>query len=331
MLINSSVSVEAPLPYQLHHVNYTDTSSPAIEIWPGQSTTMQLVVSSTTDCCFEFGSSEMSEAAIQNSYLLLAGKRYLFEHDRVDTHFRVIRLLSNGVLSYYSPGSAVSRNLPPLPASAVEYWHSELNLSASAWVGQIGGRSLTGGGGATVARGGASYFNNRLVARCYASGAGWGATGMAELAAIATMPWSFVVYRLRTVPGDNVQHSIYDGGSGPSDGPYIIARGTTTELLQVVEGATVTGAAADTAVHTIATWLDGTNINLSVDGTVTSAARAGSLANAVDTFAIGCRMFFGPTWFADVDVAFALFCSSKPSVFEVAALRAWASTWWGAP
>lgn len=224
--------------------------------------------------------------------------------------------------------SGVNPALPPLPASAVEYWHSELQCSASSWTGQIGGRVLPAVNTPSVGTDGAN-FNGRVVAKSDdAAQNSWRGTGLTPLVGAGARPWTFAVMRFRTTANDQGSHGISGVGFTQA---FQIGGGARRQLV-ITDGilAVLDAGPADTDVHRVKTWADGVNANVMIDGSAFSIAWVGSTPNPVTNAAIGTNV--GSAAFAsDANHAFVLVCSSRPTAPEEAALDAWAQAYWGAP
>src|SRR5215471_20048665 len=106
-----------------------------------------------------------------------------------------------------------SSQRPPLPASAIEYWHSELGVSlvsgdVDTWTGQLRGTVMTQVNGRPKYLADGAFFNSRNVIQCsqYSNGA----RGMISAAALGTplfvtssRPWFMSVYRVRQLPAND--------------------------------------------------------------------------------------------------------------------------------
>lgn len=238
----------------------------------------------------------------------------------------VIRRPTRRPLRYQQPGS--NRTLgqrPPLPSSAVEYWHSELQCTAATWTGQILGLVLPGVNTPTVATD-AGFFRGRPVGKTATSGNRvWRGNPLVGLPAAGSRPWVMLVARLRAIAG--TQQIISMGFDAATTEAQLFASATFFAATFSGSGNLNSTVASDTAVHRLKAWRDGTNRNVQVDGTLTSSADVG-VSIAVNTIALGCQSN-AAGGFADADVAFAIICSAKPSAAEEAALDGWAQSYWG--
>lgn len=219
---------------------------------------------------------------------------------------------------------------PPLPATVVEFWHSEISCSATAWVGQVGGRTLTGANTPTVAADG-TFFRGRPVAQATATGTkNWRNASLGTVLASGTRPWAYVIGRFRSTAGTTTIAS-YGRPAGSHDLSIQNVSGAPAIVRAFFFGTAASSSptANDTNPHRFKAWLDGTNANLTVDTTNYTAATAASLAGNVPAVSVGINAADGSTGGCDCSVAFYLLCSAKPSAAEEAALDAWASAYWG--
>lgn len=215
---------------------------------------------------------------------------------------------------------------PPLPASAVEYWHSELQCTPSAWVGQLRGSSLPGNGTPIVAVD-PGFFGGRVAAQAALSGKFWASATLPALATTGTRPWLYAVGRLRTT----AEATAVVVGAG---GTTALASLVLTSPVLVVgfnNGTTQVGSPpADTNVHRWKFGADGVNANLIQDDTAYTTPYAGSLPENCVAFAVGANPA-GFNFPCNCSLVFALICSSQPTPAEFAALDAWAMAYWGIP
>lgn len=209
---------------------------------------------------------------------------------------------------------------PPLPASAVEYWISEIQCTPSAWVGQLKGSSLAGGNTPTVAAD-PGYCNGRIAAQTTAATSkSWVNRSLPALLANGSRPCSYSVGRWRTVGIADVL-MVSHGGSLAASGIQQVA-GAKTSFVFSGGAAQVDGPAADTAAHRHIGWADGALANFQIDKTLYTTAYTGALGEASTMFAVGELSRTAYYW-ADASVWFWLLCSSKPSAAELYALDVW--------
>ena len=214
---------------------------------------------------------------------------------------------------------------PPLPISVtpIEYWHGDFQLTPSAWVGQLGGRSLTGTGTPVVGADGA-FFNGRPVAQTAITGSKyWSATGL-TVAATGTRPWMYSIARARTLDATS---RFLVGGGGGAIAHGLRARTANFRSLWNSAASNDTAGAADTNPHRFSTWLDGTSISLRVDGTSVTAAYTPALTADLTEIYVGKNPVAADT--GDSSIAFFLICSAIPTASEITALDAWSLRYWG--
>lgn len=249
----------------------------------------------------------------------------------------------------YSIGRALGRSIgyaidgdgivPPLPTSAVEYWHSELGASSSAAVGQIGGRTLPAVGSPTVAADG-SFFNGKNVYKSTSAGNYWAGTGLAALVSAGQRPWFFSVGRVQsfvqipTLWSIGEQQSVggtygfRHGGRGTSPNQYYEGFRGQNGSLQNADSAPGTGTTNPY------TWeLTGADATLGLVSVV-NGAQVAILTNATTQATVGgaidsARICSAGVATGNASLAFFLVCSAAPSAREIAALRAWSLSYWG--
>lgn len=228
-----------------------------------------------------------------------------------------------------SGGSSSASQVPPLPLNALEYWHSELQCSSASWVGQLGGRVLSGVNSPTVAVD-PGFFNGRPVAKSVSSTSSyWRGIGFTGLSLAGSRPWLYMVGRVRDTSPTGGFEIIYGiGRSGVDDDCRFLI--TSSFLAARTGGFNVTGPAANTAVHRFEMWQDPTTVFFDLDASSFTNTTSVVLPANTNAVAIGASSGVGNAP-SDSNVAFALLCSAKPTVAEVAAIDAWAQAYWGAP
>jgi hypothetical protein len=214
---------------------------------------------------------------------------------------------------------------PPLPTVAVAAWHSEAGCTPSAWVDYIAGLSLTGLNTPVVSSD-PGFFHGRTVAQsAITGGKGWRNAALGTVLASATRPWCYAVGRARTASGTQV----YVGQAGANDDYTFQGSGGPLYVINYNNaGKVLSGPAVDTAVHRVAWWLDGTNANISVDGSVTSSAYVNALAENITKIAVGCAGNSAAV-FSDFSAVLLILCSAKPTTLEETVLDAWAREYYG--
>lgn len=218
---------------------------------------------------------------------------------------------------------------PPLPASAVEYWHSGIQCAPAAWIGQIGGRSLTGVNTPVVAADSA-HFNGRVVAQTSIAGTRYWRNGaLAPVLIAGSQPWVYLIGRY--VPPIPAVTAVLAGmgAAGTENGAIRLTAGTGQRDCYF-NGVVVNNGTEDFLPHRFKMWKDGVNAHFDVDGTDAVTATATNLTHNITAIAVGSAANSAAN-FGDGRTAFYLLCSSKPSAAEEAALDAWAFTVWGVP
>lgn len=220
-------------------------------------------------------------------------------------------------------GGAVSQR-PPLPATAREYWHSELQCTPAAWVGQITGLSMAGGNTPVVAVDGA-FFNGRVVAQTErATPRYWANYAAGTVLATGTRPWKYTIARMRVID----QGVITSFGLASSDdmSSLGVVGGNFASYSNGGSGYLIFGP-RNTNPHRAKEWREAPNRYLDMDGTVVSVADGGLIANATGVSAGVSAAIV--TSGADASIAFYLLCTAKPTDPEIAALDAWSLAYWG--
>lgn len=230
----------------------------------------------------------------------------------------------------------LARN-PPLPASAVEYWHSELQCTPSVWTGQLRGNKITPQAGIPLVEPDSSYFSGRPVFKTKKSPVATVSTGATPLAPplapSGSNPWMFVVGRFLDLTsltsGGAVMCSfgqISPNGPGLSVG-YTDAQGAAAFTSF---GNLPNAAGSNTLPHIWKAWPDGTALHFTVDSTDVTMPAAGPTAVTLDVLTLGMAWNFA-SYATDAAIALVLLCSSKPTAAEEAALTTWAKAYWGVP
>lgn len=173
-------------------------------------------------------------------------------------------------------------------------------------------------------------FNGRNVVQCATSGTKClKVAGLSGFMPAGSRPWIFGVARYRTLGAGGAFPALYDFGGAASD--LIITSltpgGAGSSLRAYWSPTVVTGPAADTNVHGTATWLDGTNENLSVDGSNTSGANAAALSADITNIAIGNGVTTDAVC-SNTSHAMRLVCSQYPGAAAAAAVLALAKADW---
>lgn len=223
----------------------------------------------------------------------------------------------------------------PLPLSAVEYWHSERQATPASWIGQLKPSLVPSTSAQPAVAPDAGYFNNRPVVKIVGSPAqAYTSVGPKfSLLPGSSRPYAFAVARFLSQPfGINTQ--IFSFGDGvPAF--QLCFKPTTFEPRIIVytgAGSQTLDALAPAGTQTLVfeAWLDGTNLNLRVNGVLRTAANTSSLALPITAVGMGVNCH-SPNESGNIRIAFGVLCSAKPTDPEIAALRAWAASYWGSP
>ena len=214
---------------------------------------------------------------------------------------------------------------PPLPANAIAMWHAEMDCSSTAWIDQIGGRSMAGINSPVVAADG-SFFNGLPVAQPASSGKYWRVTGLPTLAASGTRPWVYCVGRTRVL--DGVSRNLVGAGDGTGTKDFGLVQRTSSKRTIWNNTQLAADGAGDTNPHRFASWFDGVNVNIRVDGTNFPTADTSSLGTNWTEVSVGYQNA-ASQGHGDVSIALYLITASAPSGPEEAALDAYTLAKWG--
>lgn len=232
---------------------------------------------------------------------------------------------------------------PPLPASAVEYWHSELGISlvsgaVDRWRGQLRGTDLVP---FTVLRRPAyqldgTFFNGRrIVFMTMAGGRCLRANAIAPpLTLVGTRPHIYMIIRLRTalVALNFLYRSVNLAGTALSAGSFTDGAAPPPPAMQCFwfPHATVPVPAPALTPLRYETFIN------SAGNIVARIGGASSVGGVAGLFAPGDleRLGFGANpndgQYTDSSWAFMLVCSSEITGEELADLDAWSLRYWGA-
>lgn len=218
------------------------------------------------------------------------------------------------------------RKLPEksLPTSALFMLHSEIALTPTAWVDQIGGRVLAGVNTPVVGADG-SHFNGRQVAQCAITGSKtWLGTALGTIAAAGSRPWIYCVARARTLDATS-RYVVATNGINA-----LRARTTNFRGLWDSTGSIDSPGAADTNAHQLSTWVTASVTALRLDQT-TGTSGGYTAAMVANMTAVGIGQDTAGANIMDASVAFVLICGSVPTAAEFATLNGWAKPYWNLP
>ena len=139
------------------------------------------------------------------------------------------------------------------------------------------------------------------------------ATALTSIAPSGSRPWLFIRGRWRSDSGTTSLWAVHAGSAGSSlavirNSPFTQFQGTDVNTLNVNDGS------ADFGVHSFSAWADGTNLNIDVDGSASSASFSGSLGAALTKIGVGVYAQDGATGKCDFSVGLILICSSYPGL-----------------
>ena len=236
-----------------------------------------------------------------------------------------IAALDTWARAYWGLGQQV----PPLPVTAVEFWHGELGASSGAAVGQLQGLSLTGQNTPVVAVDSAN-FNGRAVYQADATGNKcWFNSALGAVLPFGTRPYLYIIGRHR-VTSPASEHDLFCiGRVGISNETNIYLTSGNVRQILMLAGTTSNGT-GDTGVHRFEAWKDGTNRNFRIDGANATSADVSATSQNIQSIGLGTNSGSVAN-VGSVSVAFALLCSAKPSDDEIAVLDQWAQQYWAAP
>lgn len=145
MLLPSTYTPQAPLPFQVQTRSSLAASTEAIPVYPGQSGKLVVVMTCTQNAYVRFGQANVT-AATAADYRIIAGRLYAFETTAATSYFTVIRQTADGVLSFYVPGAPGAAGFPVLPSGPppLEAWDAQHGVSlvsglVDSWTGLIRG------------------------------------------------------------------------------------------------------------------------------------------------------------------------------------------------
>lgn len=227
---------------------------------------------------------------------------------------------------------------PPLPTTAVEYWHSELgitlNTGVDSWAGQLLTTSLPFSNARPVYGADGSNFRGRPVVQCSLT-ASLRAIGLSTILATGTRPYTFSIYRYSVAPATDNSFQLLNYGVAASFDYGSIrwirsGAGTVNTFGSPASQwpALIATSAPDVLTHTVESWADGTNYNIQLDSTLVSVASALALTANITAIGVGI-LASGTSQRSNSNHAFHLLCSAKPTAAEIFALKTWARNYWG--
>lgn len=340
MHIIPSFVPQAPLEGQITPLTAGTVSTGPEPIYPGGGSRLVVVMTTTQPVNIRFGTSSVG-AATALDFRLEAKAMYAFEAPAGATHFRAIRAAdatADAAIQFYVPGAPVYQpSKPPLPASVsvAEYWHSEIQCTSTAWVGQVGGRVMTGTGNPVVGVD-PGHFNGRKVAKAVKTpGQYWSWTGTPIIAAQGAFHWIFIVYRMTTLLLDASFNFIGGVGRASQDADISIFQRSISGVsaIQAQSGSVVGPSPTDLLPHAVSLSNRAAPIGLRmlVDGvTFQGAVGIGGASGEISSAAAGFSAALNGNG-SDANIAFLMAASSTPNDSEIQALINWSRAYWGTP
>lgn len=209
----------------------------------------------------------------------------------------------------------------------VEFWHPRAGLYpnvsagfASTWQGATRRIAIPAiGGGVSVAADGSNFRGLALPQSAITGTRAFKGTGLGTLVASGGRPCAASVYRYRNVTG--TFPCTYDYGEGTNSRHNLVINGTSYRAFQDPNVANSAGGTVNTNVHFAATWADGTNVNIYLDGAVASAASTASLANNLTAIAFGTDLGAGNLTISNVTHGFHVLWSAFPGLAVLELVR----------
>lgn len=228
-----------------------------------------------------------------------------------------------------------------MPASAVEYWHSELGVSlvggeVDSWTGQLQGTVLATANGAAQrpAYGvDGSFFGGRPVVRSAITGTRYLKSAVvAPLVLAGSKPHIYWIMRWRTAADQNTAVVFADSLPTATAGMLHLVSSTDLWAYWYPHSPVVRTGLPNTSVCTSETFINSAGAEVfrfngtSIVGATTGLSCPGDL-RAVQIGGDRNRANAA----ADGSFAFVLLCASEMTAPELAALNAWATAYWGTP
>lgn len=225
------------------------------------------------------------------------------------------------------------RHLPPMPATAIECWHSQSGLAIAAgavlsWTGQKSGTVLTPTSVAaqpTYAVDGTNFKSKPVVQFSRTTGK-W-VQGLLSMS--TATPWIYLIYRYRAAPAGAVETAVYLGRDGAN---IMLAYQNDAFSAHVAwyagQSANTT---ADTLMHRGEFSRDATAVRQRRDGGTQVTGPPGTTDSNLLVIALGGYYTTGASAVnaGNVNLGFVMVASSAPTVSELNALNAWAVNEWG--
>lgn len=238
-------------------------------------------------------------------------------------------------------GGGGGSQLPPLPASAVEYWHSEKGITlvgseVSVWTGQLRAVALVPFNGSTarptyVVDG--TNFKGRSVVRSTRVGGRFMHSGTlgTPLALAGTKPHCYVIARQYSSDGNGqCCLMVSDVSPNHTNNFWMLDTVGSYKTEWSGGGAAVFNGAISTTVHRLQCLSRASDGKLSLR--IDNSEYLGAITNVtIPSNYKAIQLGGGGGGGGDYLLAFALLCSAEMSAAELAALDSWASAYFGSP
>lgn len=204
--------------------------------------------------------------------------------------------------------------------------HSRYRATSAAWVDGTSRISFAGNGSPTVGADG-SFGRGAPAVQCASAGTQrYLATALSGLFPSGTRPWVYTVCRYRALTG-NFPCAL-SLGSATTTQISLVSTISGVNFRGYLAPTVVLGPTPDTAVHGLGTWGDGVNVNISVDGVITTAANAAATAVDISNIGIGTggSSDAGDTILGNISFWLILISRRYPGAAKAAAIHANART-----
>lgn len=259
---------------------FTATSSVAIPMTlaPGKHV---VYFTATQTCYIRFGLPAVG-AATSSHFRLIANRRVRMIIDNGSPCFRVIRDTSDGLLYWYVSGeAAVPTTAQLLGSNLIDEWNSDVTADATEWT-SLNGRVVAAEGTPTYDLDGTRFGLHSVVGSLSAGPDYMNSGDLTPLATTGGTPYMYGVARCAANGTTQVWAAF--GTAATSQIRFFEFSGN----LSAAYGATsIVLAAADTRIHFLETWSDGTRVYAAVDGVTSSSAAVETLAADTVRFAAG--------------------------------------------
>lgn len=194
------------------------------------------------------------------------------------------------------------------------------------WQDLVGGRVVQAPGAGNrppYAPDGAVFGGRSVVQPTLAGLLNLRGTGLLQLFATGTRPWTFTVGRARIANPGTVSVLTDTGLTGVSDDASVRINAANSFEANVSGHANCVGPVADAVRHSFQTWLSAAGLNLSIDNAApTTVGPAANIGSNSSTVGIGVAAGAANVQVSTSSIALYLCCSALPSAVQVAAVEA---------